>query len=219
MKTPLREYLDRPRRYDQSDGTGEMFMGWMLLAFALPGCLQLVLPEQSPWRRGPGSIALLFGILIAMLVVGLVVQRAVKSRIVWPRTGYVAFNTGGASWWTMLAATFVAAGALAAGLAWLFGRERGQSGDLSLLRSGYSLLWVALYAFWILRAARGQRWKWLVAILMALGLAIIDRVAAGGFVERSRPVLLFVGLVWLGSGAATLYSYIRHSRRAGSEAE
>jgi membrane-bound ClpP family serine protease len=59
---------------------------------------------------------------------------------------------------------------------------------------------------------KGNPWKWLVLLFMALGLLVIDLLVPGDFEELFRPVALFVGLTWLGSGAATLCLYIRHTQ-------
>ena len=37
MKDELQSYMDRPKRYENIDGTGEIYMGLMILGFALLG--------------------------------------------------------------------------------------------------------------------------------------------------------------------------------------
>jgi uncharacterized membrane protein HdeD (DUF308 family) len=71
---------------------------------------------------------------------------------------------------------------------------------------------LAAYAFFVFRWSREHAWKWAVLVFMALGLLAIGLVVPGGAVESFPPVALFLGLVWLGSGVATLYSYIRHTQ-------
>jgi len=55
MQDELQEYMRRPKRYENIDGTAEMYMGWMLLGFALLGYLQAALPEHSIWKNGTGG--------------------------------------------------------------------------------------------------------------------------------------------------------------------
>jgi len=48
---------------------------------------------------------------------------------------------------------------------------------------------------------------------------VIGLTGPGNFIEGARPVMLFVGLVWVMSGGATLYSYLRHTKPPAPEAE
>jgi drug/metabolite transporter (DMT)-like permease len=84
---------------------------------------------------------------------------------------------------------------------------------------GAVAIYAAGYAFWIYRMERHHPWKWLVLLFMALGLLAIALIAPADFVGLWRPMLLFVGLTWLGSGGATLYLYIRHTQPPAPEAE
>ena len=47
MKDELQNYMGRPKRYNNIDGTGEMGMGIFLLSFALLNYLQTALPAKS----------------------------------------------------------------------------------------------------------------------------------------------------------------------------
>jgi hypothetical protein len=232
MRDELEHTMMQHKRYDNADGTGEMFMGLMLLAFALVGYLQTVLPEHSMWRTN-GFAALVFMEAVLMLVLGLgfLGRRVIKKHITWPRTGYVA----GHSMWrlmfaprpagvdaasgvptrkgclgAMLAIALVSA-VLGAGFAVLAVFSVRHHAALSLARVAYLAFWVPLYAFWVFRMCREQRWKWLIVFFMALGLAAIGLLVPGGMGELMRWVMLFVGLMWILSGGATLYSYLRHT--------
>ncbi len=66
---------------------------------------------------------------------------------------------------------------------------------------------------------REHRWKWLLLVLLALGPLGICFFVPGNYLEVSRPVMLFVGLVCLVSGGATLISFLRHTRAPAREAE
>ena len=97
MKDELQNYLARPKRYDNIDGTGEMYMGLMILGFALLGYLQTILPTDSLWStNGFASLLFMYLILIPVLALGYWGSKAIKKHITWPRTGYVAPGAGGA---------------------------------------------------------------------------------------------------------------------------
>ena len=58
MEPELQSTLGRLKRYDNIDGTGEMFMGLMILGFTLLAYLQGVVPKNSIWRqRALGHVA------------------------------------------------------------------------------------------------------------------------------------------------------------------
>lgn len=220
------------KRYDNIDGTGEMFMGLMFLGFALLGYLQTILPEHSMWRTN-GFAALFFmeAVLMLVLGVGFLVRGVIKKLITFPRTGYVAGHslwrlllaprpagvdaasgmpTRKGCWGVMLAFVLVTA-VVSAGFAVLTVFSVRHNAGLSFARVAYLAFWVPLYAFWVFRMCREQRWKWLVLFFMALGLAVIGLIVPGSIVELSRWVMPFVGLMWMISGGATLYSYLRHT--------
>jgi len=83
--------------------------------------------------------------------------------------------------------------------------------------AGYLGMWVLLYAFWVWRMGREHRWKWLVLLFLALGLLAIGLSDPGNLIGVSRPVMLFVGSVWVVSGLATLVSYLRHTHPPAGE--
>ncbi len=236
--------LEWHKHYDNIDGTGEMLMGLMLLGFGLLGYLQTLLPKDSVWSTN-SFCALLFMYAVLILVIGpgYWVRSVIKRRITFPRTGYVAGHswwplipaakpagtevapgvpTGKALWQTVLAFGLLAA-VSAAGLVCLVAFERRHLGAMMWLVEvgyvGYLTFWVLGYAFWIWRMGQDHRWKWLVLLLMALGLVVIGLTGSGDFTEVARPVTLFVGVVWLVSGSATLVSYLRHTRPPTAEVQ
>jgi len=219
MKDELRNYLDRPKHYSNVDGTGEMAMGVTMLSFALVGYLSAVLPEGALWRKnGIATFEFIPVVMIPILAFQYWGVKAIKKHITWPRTGYVAYRRSGRSWWKAIAVTFVASAVIGAGAVCLMALAR-QFHALSLARAGYLAVLLATYAFFVFRWSREHPWKWLVAIFMALGLLAIALVVPGDVVESFPPVALFVGLVWVISGVATLYSYIRHTQPPAPEAE
>ena len=59
----------------------------------------------------------------------------------------------------------------------------------------------------------------MVLVFMVLGLLALALGVPGDFRELSRPAMLFAGLIWLGSGGATLFAYIRRTQPSTLEAE
>lgn len=228
MKDELQDYLDRPKKYDNIDGTGEMFMGLMLLGFALVGYLQTILQEHS--MRGHGffrflfsSVGLMYAVLIPVLGLGFVLRRIIKKHITWPRTGYVVYNPDRK---TFRKNIFKSAGrgaifgaVFGIGFAFLLVLVKNHPGVLSFGRVFYLGFWLPIYAFWVYRMCRDQPWKWLVLLFMAMGLFVIGFVVPGNFSALARPAVLFVGLMWFISGAGTLLSYLRHTRPPVEEME
>jgi hypothetical protein len=214
MKTELQDYMERPKRYNNIDGTGEMSVGLLLLGFALLRFLRSVLPEDSMLRRDPGDFLLLFGGLGAVLALIYWSTRAIKKHITWPRTGYVAYRRSAKSRLTVM----VAAAVFGFGFTCLMGFAR-RHDAMSLARMGYLAVMPAAYAIFLYRFDRECPWKWLVLLFTALGLLAIGLIVPGNIVELVRPVGLFLGLTYLASGAATLYLYIRHTHPPAPEIE
>jgi MFS family permease len=219
MKDQLVNYMDRPKRYEYIDGTGEMAMGVMLVSFALYGYLSAVLPEGALWRKnGLATFEIMAVVMIPILVFQYWGVKAIKQHITWPRTGYVAYRRGGWSWWKVVFATLVLGGVLGASVVCVTVLER-RFHALSLERAGYLAVMLAAYALFVFFRSREHAWKWLVVLFMALGLLVIAAVVPGDVYQSFRHVALFVGLVWLGSGLGTLYSYIRHTQPSAPKAE
>jgi MFS family permease len=216
MKDQVRAYQDRLKRYDNIDGTGEMFLGLMLLGFTLAGYLEACLPDNaSRWWHG----IVIYGVMIPVFVIGFLARRLIKKHLTWPRTGYAAYpRTGGKSWWMGMVAVFVVALVLALGSAYLLRHARWHPA-INLPRIGLLFAWPAMYALWVYCMDKHRPWKWLLVIFMALGLVALAFLAPGNFEAFFQPVSLFVGLIWLTSGGATLYSYLRHTHPAIPEAQ
>jgi hypothetical protein len=204
-------------------------MGLMILGFALLGYLQTVLPKDSMWStNGFAGLLFMYLVLVPVLALGYWGVRAIKKHLTWPRTGYVAYGVGGLpgkakrAYWAGRVSVFVLSVVIAAGLGGVVAFERKHHGAMGSAGVGYVLylaFWVPLYAFWIRRMGKQHPWKWLMLLLMALGLLVIGLLGPGDVTQVARPVMSFVGLVWFISGAATLASYLRrtHVPAAGAE--
>jgi len=228
MKNELQDYMARPKRYDNIDGTGGMFMGLMILGFALLGYLQTILPEDSFWStNGFASLLFMYLVIFPVLALGYWGSKAIKKHLTWPRTGYVAYGAGGTeaqvkrNRWATMGALAVLSAVMAAGLVGLvvLARRHHAVSAASVARVGYLAFWVPLYAFWVWRMGGENRWKWVGLLFLALGLLVIGLLGPDDVIALVRPVMLFVGLVWFGSGAITLCLYIRHTQPPAPEAE
>jgi len=188
-----------------------------MLSFALVGYLSAVLPEGALWRKnGISTFEFLLVVMIPVLVFQYWGVKAIKKHITWPRTGYVAFRRSGWSWWKTIGVTLLASAVFGAGTVCVMVLAS-RFHAMSLERAGYLAVLVAVYALFVFRWSREHTWKWLVVIFMALGLFAIAIVVPGDIYQTFRHVALFVGLVWLGSGLATLYSYVRHTQPPSPE--
>lgn len=214
--------MGRPKRYENIDGTGEMIVGITLLGFALAGYLEAQLPENSKtWMR----VAVIYASLALALGLAYGTRRAIKGCITWPRTGYVAYPRHGKSWWVTTILARLIALIVAVGLALLI-RSHHINLNWNLSPKEWNarviiliVVSVTAYAIWIPRMGGGDRWKWLVLLLMVLGIITLAFLAPRDFGQWARPPVLLVALLWLVSGAATLYLYVRHTKPAKLETE
>jgi hypothetical protein len=226
MKNEIQTCLGRPKRYNNIDGSCDMMFGLLVLGFTLLGYLQTVLPEESVWQRGLSGMLLFFAVLGPMMGLIYWIPKVIKKRITWPRTGYVLLHTDGPlpsgparkSWWALMGAVAIIAAVIAAGVG-LLTRLAGGHDWISLLWSCNVLIFVAGYAYWTYFLERGRLWRWGVLLFMVLGVLATALISPVNFVGLRWFMLLFVGLVWLGSGVASLCLYIRHNPLPTAEAE
>jgi hypothetical protein len=201
-----------------------------MLCFSL-AIYVVVLPVASMWRGGIALLLMICGALASRSI-----PKAIKKHITWPRTGYVAYPHDT----TPLRIGRVVGAVLVVGVVIVLlhltrpevtgsmvlseMRQHGaiNHGTLSLaqevLLAGFGVLNVPQYVMSAVGSFRKHPWKWLLLVLMVLGPLGITLTVPGSFIERLRPVSLFVGLVWLISGGATLYSYLRQTKPPAPEA-
>jgi len=210
--------LDRPRLYYNVDGLGELGGGVMCLGFALVWWLLMRSPVDSAWHRIS---------LFVFLAVGLLIHygtKAVKTRITYPRTGFVEYRK---QWHTPAIAA--ALGALAAaGLGVGFRRHW----DVSTIAPLAGLFLAAAYGY---NFARAVRWKLVVvgAIAIAsLAIAFLpaDVLGALGSESPAHPdraellgtillSLMVYGILLLISGGVSLWFYLRHTQAPAQEGQ
>ncbi|MGO8765246.1 MAG: hypothetical protein ACLQSR_08955 [Limisphaerales bacterium] len=236
--------LEWHKRYDNIDGTGEMFMGLMFLAFALLNYLQTLLPKDSIWNRNFFCrIFCTYAVLALVLAPGFWLRNVIKKRITFPRTGYVAGHShwrqmfapeppgaeaapGVPTRWamclTMLAIVLVGAIVGGAFVCLLVFEKRHLNSMMWLANARcvvYPTILLAVYAFFIWQMGREHRWKWLMLLLMAVGFLVIGLLGPGDIMDAARPVMLFVGVMWIISGLGTLFLYLRRTHPPVAEAQ
>ena len=216
-QSEIQDYVKRPGRYSNIDGTGEMAFGAMYLGFALLGYLQSILPRDSIWRHNLPGLLLMEVVLLAAGGLGWWGSKAIKKHITYPRTGYVAYRCDlKPNMWRMLVVLVVSAGGSAALAFAVFYALRHNA--VSLLRIGVLILYEAPYII-LAVMSRDHPWKWFVALFMALGLAAIAFTVPGSLPDQFRPIALFLGLTWFASGGITLYLYIQRTHAPAVEPE
>ncbi len=229
----IQKTMLRPMRYEAIDGAGEIACATMWLGFALSSYTYLLLPGTSAWTH-----------LIAWLLFGVgafglyCIHKAIKKYLTWPRTGYVAYQRDTKSFRIGMVAGVVVSVVISLGLAFFLMSEMRHTGAISpgtinpspispgpiglARRTLLALLVVpsgCLYLMMVAATIRKQPWKLLLLALIVLGPLEINLLVPGNFIELSRPVMLFMGLVWLVSGGATLYSYLQRTPPPAPETE
>lgn len=211
----LQEVVNRPKRYENIDGTGEMFFGLMFLVFGLSDRLEVLLPASGPkWQGAP----VVLGALALALGAGYWLRGLIRRRWTWSRTGYVARRREPGHQWAMVAASFIIASLLALAFARV-GASGSPFAQMQLLGIGWTAVLAAPYLLWVFTTGREHPWRWLIFVLMVLGLLVIGLKAHGDYFRVLWLVMVFLGVAWLASGAGTLRSYIWHTQPPAAEAE
>ena len=211
--------LDRPRLYFNIDGLGELGGGVTCLGFALLLWLMMRWPADSIWHQAS---------FLAFVGLALLIRystKAVKTRITYPRTGFVEYRR---QWHT--SAIAAALGGLAtADLAVVFRRRW----DMPMLAYLTGLVFAASYGY---HFARAVRWKWVIVgaiavaslviaflpadVLRALGsespVAHPDRAKLLGTILLS---LIAYGTILLISGGISFWLYLRHTQAPAQEGQ
>jgi hypothetical protein len=213
--------LHRPKAYYNIDGTGELGAGFMCTGFALIIWLQLNTPKDAIWHK----MYVLFiwvGLMVATIHYG---TQAIKNRITFPRTGFVAYRTQSRIWPAIVAAVISAL--VAAGLALAARSQR----DIAIPVFLIGLLFAASYAYGI---ARAVPWKWAVVLAQVIGSLVIallpgdltTGLSGGGgpgpaWLARGAEAfvlcLILYGALLSISGAISLWLYLRHTQAPAKE--
>ena len=205
--------LHRPRLYYNVDGLGELGASVMCLGFALLLWLLMRSPADSIWHR----ISFFAFVGLALLIrYG---TKAVKTRITYPRTGFVQYRARDSRW---RPAVLGAAGgaATAVGLSIALRRHWNLTTPAAL----FGLLFAATYAY---HFARTIRWKWAVAGIVALGsvaIAVLPEDVIGAVANHSWQgafvlTMTLYGAVLSISGGISFWLYLRHTEAPAPEAQ
>jgi uncharacterized membrane protein HdeD (DUF308 family) len=88
------------------------------------------------------------------------------------------------------------------------------------MRIGGIAMFAGAYGLMVRTQSREHRWKYVVALGMALGLtAFAYARPAATNAEFFHPVMLVVAFIWFASGIATLLLYIRRTNPPQPEGE
>jgi hypothetical protein len=213
----VESFVRRPRLYNNIDGVVELGGGVMLLGYALLLWLKAWAPAHSFWDEGVFYlwIALMCGVHFGM--------KAIKSRITYPRTGFVEYRRPRG----------IPAAALAALIPLVMVAAYHRHWDVSTAAYFFGLAFATSFAYHIARAAR---WKWIAVGTIVLGSIMIafvpaDNLAAVASISlAAHPVgaklvgilllsFLTYGLILLVSGSISFWLYLRHTHAAAREGQ
>ncbi len=197
MRDELDKVMQRTQRYWFVDGLAEMASGCVLALVTLLFVIDGTAPQGSP-LHAVSSIGLAPVILIGGLLAGRIVV-AIKSRITYPRTGFVSYRRrAGSRWLTGLVGAFVAAAVSAL----VFAFQLVQS----VIILGQGILVGVLLLYWGITLDL-RRYYVVAALSVAFGVAIsLTRI------DLALGDAVYFGLMALSlivSGALTLRAYLR----------
>lgn len=210
--------LDRPRLYYNIDGLGELSGSVMCLGFTLLWWPLMRSPADSVWHR------ISFFAFVGLMLLIHYGTKAVKTRITYPRTGFVEYRKP-----FHTRAIAAALGALTTvGLAIGFRRQW----DISALASLTGLAFTAACGY---HFARAVRWKWVIVGAMAVATFVIaflpaDVLGALGGESPAHPdrakllgtillSLMAYGTMLLISGGISFWLYLRHTPAPAQEGQ
>jgi len=185
----IQNFVSRPARYANIDGSNELSWGAMCCGFASSDWLHAITPRDSLWHR-PWVQMLYVPVMVLLIYFA---GRALKRYVTYPRTGFVAYpQTARGRMAPLIAAALAAAAALGAAV---------------VVRGGLrmaTLLGAVNLLFYLVAAQPLRPWKYGFLLLIAAGTIWIPDAYA----------LLFFGSAFLASGVTTLTLYLRQTRRA-----
>ena len=184
----IQDYVARPRRYVNIDGSNELTWGAMLCGFSCLDWLHAIVPRDSPWHRPWAQMVC----MVAMVWLVYSAGKALKRFVTYPRTGFVAYpDTVKRRMMPVVAAAAAAATVFVIA---------------AVLRGGHlrmvTISGAVNFVFYAVAAQPLRSWKYGFLLLIAAGtLWVADAYA-----------LLFFGLAFLASGVTTLTLYLRQTR-------
>jgi MFS family permease len=217
LETTIREQQKRLKRYDNIDGTGEMFFGCMFLGFVLAGALASLFPPHSYWTRFPGMLLSWLLLAYAVLAFGGWGVKIIKNRITYRRTGYVLPRRDKKAVALTLVYAFCLSVALSA-LMFLLLRFGMRHNAVSISRLLMMSSYVAMYVLYTRVATPEHKWKMWLAALMAI-VAVVASFSGWPIYVLSLMTLPLFGVIWIASGLITLRLFVRHTQPIAVEDE
>ena len=213
--------VDRPRTYYNIDGVGELGIGVMLLGFASLQWMQVHTPSTSLWNQ-------MYTVFIAGGVIALGIHygsKAIKQRVTYPRTGFVAYRRQDTLWRPLLVA---------------FGCAVLASLGVVAVQSGWSprtlvsIFGLVLAVSYVNGIDRTVRWKWMVAFALALGSLVIaffpapwlSALVGDSWLAHRFPAsvvgaillsMALYGAIYLISGGISFWLYLRSTQAAAED--
>lgn len=227
----IQKTMLRPKQYATINGAGEIGWGTAMLCFALSS-YSIALLSASLWRS-----CLSWGLMICACMAMPICLWASNRLIIRPRIGYVVFRRDRKFWVTTALSALIGV-AISLGLLFLLKPEIARAIQSQVHRPALSnpvpagqahipwFFWISygplngvLYLMMNAVSIKEHRWKWGLLILQIVSAPLIFSLGPGGFVEGTRPAMLFLALVWLSSGIPTLLWFIRKHHRPAPEGE
>lgn len=222
--------MQRPLLYNNVDGVGELGLGLFGLGCGLLDWLQVSYPTTYLWHRWWGM--LWFWMIIAVIYYG---SKAIKTHLTYPRTGYVEYRRRTSTRMSALVLGCATA-LLAAWVATLATRSHWHIGGphwgMTTPAALLGLLYAGAYAY---KIAGEIRWKWAVAMAMAICSVVIAMLPASsvGVVAVNTSdfttlppnysawmlTITVYGAIMFLSGGISFVLYLRHTQPAAETAE
>jgi hypothetical protein len=218
----VQSLLKRPALYDNIDGVGELAIGFMCLGYVLYGWLNMHAAENSVWQNTYAFLAYV-AVMLSIIHFG---GKAIKNRITYRRTGFVAYRRD--KYWVPMAIAVTVSVLVAAGMYLTVRRHWDVSTPVLLIGLGFAALYIGF--------ARTVRWKWAMFAVMVAGPFVIAALPAD-IVETfanhtdltSALTAKVVGAFWLTflvygavlmvSGGISFWLYIRHTQAPAQEGQ
>ena len=203
MKTNLSDVEQRVNRYWYTDGLGELIGGSMFLLLGLYFAIQDFLGPESPLS------AMLQASLALLLIGGAFASRrlinALKTRITYPRTGYVEYRVNQKEAGSKRVLAFILAFTVAALAVAFVGIFKSFNSMVAVTGFIVGMILVLLRA----KSSGLMRFYFLGALSAVLGLAISTRGFSEGYALGLYYALM--GVCFLISGGLTLAHYLREN--------
>jgi hypothetical protein len=208
MEDPIRQAEKQAQRYWYVDGLGEMAAGGVILMMALYyAVLGWVAPQDAiGWLMTVGQL----GVLVASSVAGRAIVLALKERITYPRTGYVALRRGTRPKRTLIAL-------LAAMVAVVFALAASMMGNSPLVRHWIVPAFPGLFIAYVGYTNGLRRFYPMAAYTVIISIA--STFLGMGSLFDSALFFLAFALGWLVTGAWGLHTYLASTRPVETEGE